>query len=87
MNFQNFWTGFSKPIETKGKNNDPQRFQILQNFQVQKQILEGYSFLPKQFPKKKKWGFKIATAYASLPSSLPSTFKKDLNLEDSNAQP
>ena len=85
MDFQNFWTELSKPIETEGKNNDPQRFQILQTFQVQKQILKGYSFLPKEFPE--KWGFKIATAYASLPSSLPSTFKKDLNLEDSNAQP
>ena len=49
MNFQNFLTGFSKPIETKGKNNDPQGFQILQTFQVQKQILEGYLFLPKEF--------------------------------------
>ena len=73
MNFQNLWIGFSKPIETKGKNNDPQRFQILQTFQVQKKILEGYSFLPKEFPE--KWCFKIATAYASLPSSLPGTFK------------
>ena len=74
MNFQNFWTKFSKPIETKGKNNGPQRFQILQTFQVQKQIVEDYSFLPKEFPE--KWGFKITTAYASLPSLLLGTFKK-----------
>ena len=40
-----------------------QGFQILQTFQVQ-HILKGYSFLPKEFPK--KMGFKIATAYASL---------------------
>ena len=74
MNFQNLWIGFSKPIETKGKNNAPQRFQILQTFQVQKEILEGYSFLPKE--SLEKWGFKIATAYASLLSSLLGTFKK-----------
>ena len=74
MNFQNLWIGFSKPIETKGKNNDLQRLQILQTFQVQKEILEGYSFLPKE--SLEKWGFKIATAYASLLSSLLGIFKK-----------
>ena len=47
--------------------------QILQTFQVQKQILKGYSFLPKKFT---EWGFKIATPYASLLSSLPSISKK-----------
>ena len=60
--------------ETEGKNNDLQRFQILQTFQVQKQIIEGYSFLPKEFPE--KCGFKIATTYAGLLSSLPGTLKK-----------
>ena len=60
--------------ETEGKNNDLQRFQILQTFQVQKQILEGYSFLPKEFPE--KCCFKIATTYAGLLSSLPGTLKK-----------
>jgi len=85
MNFQNFWTGFSKPIEIEGKNNDLQRFQILQNFQVQKQILESYSFLPKEFPE--KWGFKIAIDYANLSQSLPGISEKTWTPEDSNAQP
>ena len=74
MNFQKIWTCFSKPIEIEGKNDDLQRFQmiriqILQNFKIQK-ILESYSFLPNEFPEKrkkeKKMVFKIATAYASL---------------------
>ena len=43
------------------------------------------SFLPKEFLE--KGGFKIATAYAILLSSLPDTFKKDLNPKDSNNQP
>ena len=74
MNEFTKFLNFSKPIETKGKNNDLQRLQILQTFQVQKQILEGYSFLPKEFPE--KCGFKIATTYAGLLSSLPGTLKK-----------
>ena len=74
MNEFTKFLNFSKPIETKGKNNDLQRLQILQTFQVQKEILEGYSFLPKE--SLEKWGFKIASAYASLLSSLLGTFKK-----------
>ena len=57
MNFQNFWTKFLKPNETEGKNNDLQRFQILQTFHVQKKILEGYSFLSKEFLE--KWGLRL----------------------------
>ena len=58
----------------KRKNNDLQKFQILQTLKVQKQILKGYLFLPKEFLE--KWGFRIATAYASLSQSLPDISKK-----------
>ena len=54
-------------------------------FKSKKKILEGYSFLPREFPE--KWGFKIATAYASLSQSLPGISKKTWTPKDSNAQP
>ena len=54
-------------------------------FKSKKKILEGYSFLPKEFPE--KWGFKIAIAYANLSQSLPSISQKTWTPEDSNAQP
>ena len=50
--FPEFLNQVFRPIEIEGKNNKPQRFQILQTFRVQKQILEGYSFLPKEFLEK-----------------------------------
>ena len=54
-------------------------------FKSKKLVLEGYSFLPKEFPE--KWGLKIATTYANLSQSLLIISKKTWTLKDSNAHP
>ena len=89
MNFQKFWTWFSEPIETEGKNDDPQILQMIKISDPPNLSSSANSeglFISSQGISK-KMGFYDCNSLCKPLSIINKHLQKDLNPKDSIAQP